>query len=199
MASRPDCTLKLVGEVFAHAIARKREQEKLLGAIAEIKVLKDRLERENAYLKDVVHIRPQGLVGKSPRFLSVLDEIAQVVQTGSTVLLLGETGTGKEVLAQAIHDASGRKDRAMIKVNCAALPATLIESELFGREKGAFTGALARQAGRFEIALQPMGCHIQCSVIHGALVSTRPPTIRAASVWSATPTTRSRPRMSRSA
>jgi transcriptional regulator with GAF, ATPase, and Fis domain len=145
--------LKLVGEVFAHAIARKREQEKLLGAMAEIKALKDRLERENAYLKDAAKIRPlQALVGKSPRFLSVLDEVAQVAQTGSTVLLLGETGTGKEVLAQAIHDASGRKDRAMIKVNCAALPATLIESELFGREKGAFTGALARQAGRFEIA-----------------------------------------------
>src|SRR5882757_6223188 len=144
--------LKLVGEVFAHAIARKREQEKLLGAIAEIKVLKERLERENAYLKDVAQIRPQGLVGKSPRFLSVLEEIGQVAQTGSTVLLLGETGTGKEVLAQAIHDASSRKARPMIKVNCAALPAALIESELFGREKGAFTGALARQAGRFEIA-----------------------------------------------
>jgi formate hydrogenlyase transcriptional activator len=145
--------LKLVGEVFAHAIARKREQEKLLNAMAEIKVLKDRLERENAYLKDAAQVRPlQGLVGKSPRFLSVLEEIGQVAQTGSTVLLLGETGTGKEVLAQAIHDASVRKDRPMIKVNCAALPATLIESELFGREKGAFTGALARQAGRFEIA-----------------------------------------------
>ena len=145
--------LTLVGEVFAHAIARKREQEKLLGAMAEIKVLKDRLERENAYLKDIAQVRPlQGLAGKSPRFLSVLDEIGQVAQTDSTVLLLGETGTGKEVLAQAIHDASARKDRPMVKVNCAALPAALIESELFGREKGAFTGALARQAGRFEIA-----------------------------------------------
>jgi formate hydrogenlyase transcriptional activator len=145
--------LMLVGGVFAHAIARKREQEKLLTAMAEIKVLKDRLERENAYLKDVAQVRPlQGLVGKSPRFLGVLDEIGQVAQTDSTVLLLGETGTGKEVLAQAIHNASSRKDRPMIKVNCAALPASLIESELFGREKGAFTGALARQAGRFEIA-----------------------------------------------
>jgi len=145
--------LKLLGEVFAHAIARKREQEKLLNAMAEIKVLKDRLEQENAYLKDASQVRPlQGLMGKSPRFLSVLEEIGQVAQTGSTVLLLGETGTGKEVLAQAIHDASVRKDRPMIKVNCAALPAALVESELFGREKGAFTGALARQAGRFEIA-----------------------------------------------
>jgi formate hydrogenlyase transcriptional activator len=145
--------LQLVGEVFAQAIARKREQEKLLSAMAEIKILKDRLERENAYLKDAAQIRrPQALMGKAPRFLSVLDDIGQVAQTDSTVLLLGETGTGKEVLAQAIHDASARKDRPMIKVNCAALPAALIESELFGREKGAFTGALARQAGRFEIA-----------------------------------------------
>ena len=73
---------------------------------------------------------------KSPRFLSVIEEIGQVAQTNSTVLLLGETGTGKEVLAQAIHDASARRDRPMVKVNCAALPAALIESELFGREKG---------------------------------------------------------------
>ncbi len=145
--------LTLVGEVFAHAVSRKREHEKLLKAMAEIKILKDRLERENAYLKEAAQVRPpQGMVGKSPRFLSVLEDIGHVAQTGSTVLLLGETGTGKEVLAQAIHDASARKDRPMIKVNCAALPAALIESELFGREKGAFTGALARQAGRFEIA-----------------------------------------------
>jgi formate hydrogenlyase transcriptional activator len=145
--------LKLVGEVFAQALVRKREQEKLLAALEEIRVLKDRLERENDYLKDAAKIRPpQGLVGKSPSFLSVLEEIGQVAETNSTVLLLGETGTGKEVLAQAIHDASARKDRPMVKVNCAALPAALIESELFGREKGAFTGALARQAGRFEIA-----------------------------------------------
>jgi formate hydrogenlyase transcriptional activator len=145
--------LKLVGEVFAHAIARKREQEKLLAALSEIKVLKERLERENAYLQHASQIRPpQGLTSHSPGFLSVLREVAQVAQTNSTVLLLGETGSGKEVLAQAIHDASARKNHLMIKVNCAALPASLIESELFGREKGAFTGALAKQAGRFEIA-----------------------------------------------
>jgi transcriptional regulator with GAF, ATPase, and Fis domain len=82
----------------------------------------------------------------------VIEEVAQVAQTNSTVLLQGETGSGKEVLAQAIHDASARNTRPMVKVNCAALPASLIESELFGREKGAFTGALARQPGRFEIA-----------------------------------------------
>jgi formate hydrogenlyase transcriptional activator len=145
--------LRLVGEVFAQALARKRQQEKLLQALAEIKVLKDRLERENSYLQHVTQIRlPHGLTSHSPRFLSVIEEAAHVAQTSSTVLLLGETGSGKEVLAQAIHDASARKGRPMIKVNCAALPASLIESELFGREKGAFTGALARQPGRFEIA-----------------------------------------------
>ena len=145
--------IRLVGEVFAHAIARKREHEKLLAAMAEIRLLKDRLERENSYLKQAAQVRPpQGLVSRSARFLSVVEEIKQVAQTCSTVLLLGETGSGKEVLAQAIHDTSAQRDRAMIKVNCAALPASLIESELFGREKGAFTGALARQPGRFEIA-----------------------------------------------
>jgi formate hydrogenlyase transcriptional activator len=143
----------LVGEVFAHAIARKREREKLLAAMAEIRLLKDRLERENSYLKQASQVRPlQRLSSRSPRFLSVVEEVKQVALTSSTVLLLGETGSGKEVLAQAIHDSSAQKDRAMIKVNCAALPASLIESELFGREKGAFTGALARQPGRFEIA-----------------------------------------------
>jgi len=145
--------LKLVGEVFAQALARKREQEKLLKALAEIKALKDRLERENIYLQHVTQNRPlQSLISHSQCFLSVIEEIAQVAKTNSTVLLQGETGSGKEVLAQAIHDASARKARPMIKVNCAALPASLIESELFGREKGAFTGALARQPGRFEIA-----------------------------------------------
>jgi formate hydrogenlyase transcriptional activator len=143
----------LVGEMFAHAIARKREHERLLAAMAEIRLLKDRLERENSYLKQAAQVRqPQRLTSRSPRFLSVVEEVKQVAQTSSTVLLFGETGSGKEVLAQAIHDSSVQKDRAMIKVNCAALPASLIESELFGREKGAFTGALARQPGRFEIA-----------------------------------------------
>jgi formate hydrogenlyase transcriptional activator len=145
--------IKLVGEVFAHAIARKREQEKLASAVSEINELKDRLERENVYLRHAAEInRPKGLTSHSPSFRSVIDEVAQVAQTNSTVLLQGETGSGKEVLAQAIHNASSRNARPMVKVNCAALPASLIESELFGREKGAFTGALARQPGRFEIA-----------------------------------------------
>jgi formate hydrogenlyase transcriptional activator len=145
--------IRLTGEMFAHAIARKREQEKLLAAMDEIRLLKDRFEQENIYLRHAVHTsQPHSLSSRAPSFISVIEEIAQVSQTSSTVLLLGETGSGKEVLAQAIHDASPRKGRPMIKVNCAALPASLIESELFGREKGAFTGALAQQPGRFEIA-----------------------------------------------
>jgi formate hydrogenlyase transcriptional activator len=123
-----------------------------LKALAEIKVLKDRLEQENSYLQEIAQIPPQGLISHSQCFLSVIEAVAQVARTNSTVLLLGETGSGKEVLARAIHDTSARKARPMIKVNCAALPVSLIESELFGREKGAFTGALARQPGRFEIA-----------------------------------------------
>jgi formate hydrogenlyase transcriptional activator len=81
-----------------------------------------------------------------------LQEVEQVAPTDSTVLVLGETGTGKELIARTIHEQSRRKGRVMVKVNCAALPATLIESELFGREKGAFTGALTRELGRFELA-----------------------------------------------
>jgi transcriptional regulator with GAF, ATPase, and Fis domain len=92
------------------------------------------------------------LASRPPRYQRVLDENAQVASTNSTVLLLGETGTGKEVLAEALHQASPRRARPMIKINCAALPPALIEAELFGREKGAYTGALARQAGRFELA-----------------------------------------------
>jgi formate hydrogenlyase transcriptional activator len=91
-------------------------------------------------------------VGKSLAILRVLDQIQQVANTDSTVLLLGETGTGKELLAAQIHESSPRRNRALLRVNCAAIPATLVESELFGREKGAFTGALARQIGRFELA-----------------------------------------------
>jgi transcriptional regulator with GAF, ATPase, and Fis domain len=144
---------KLIGEIIAQAIARKRSDERLQAALVEIRTLKDRLEQENAYLRHVVQEKmPQGLTTHSAHFRKVIEEASQVSPTNTTVLLLGETGSGKEVLAQAIHDASARKGRPMVKVNCAALPATLIESELFGREKGAFTGAIARQAGRFEVA-----------------------------------------------
>jgi transcriptional regulator with GAF, ATPase, and Fis domain len=92
------------------------------------------------------------IVGTSVAIQRALAEAALVAATDSTVLLLGETGTGKELLASLIHQQSRRRRRAMVRVNCAAIPATLIESELFGREKGAFTGAVARQIGRFELA-----------------------------------------------
>jgi len=92
------------------------------------------------------------IVGQSPAMRRVVDQIQQVAATDSTALLLGETGTGKELLATQIHEWSARRGRPMVRVNCGAIPATLIESELFGREKGAFTGALARQIGRFELA-----------------------------------------------
>ncbi len=145
--------LKLVGEVLAQALARSRREAALAAALAEITRLKERLEAENHYLRQTAGIRSGRVpASRSPRFNQVLEEVRAVAPTGATVLLLGETGTGKEVLADAIHALSGRRDRPMIKVNCAALPASLIEAELFGREKGAYTGALARQMGRFELA-----------------------------------------------
>ncbi len=145
--------LKLVGEVFAQALARSRAELKLASALSEIRRLQERLEAENACLRQAVSpgVQPT-LASRSPLFNVVLDEAAQVAATSSTVLLLGETGTGKEVLASLIHHKSARRQRSLVKVNCAALPAPLIETELFGREKGAYTGALARQMGRFEIA-----------------------------------------------
>ncbi|NEX22467.1 AAA domain-containing protein [Thiorhodococcus mannitoliphagus] len=145
--------LKIIGEVFAQALARSRREAELAAALAEITRLKESVEAENAYLRQSGCWRsPRTLASRSPRFNQVLEELAQVAPTLATVLLLGETGTGKEVLADAIHGLSDRRHRPMIKVNCAALPASLIEAELFGREKGAYTGALARQKGRFELA-----------------------------------------------
>src|SRR3954470_11273516 len=92
------------------------------------------------------------IVGESPRLERALEQLQRVASTDSTVLLLGETGTGKELFASRIHELSARRNRPMVCVNCAAIPATLIESELFGREKGAYTDAVERQVGRFELA-----------------------------------------------
>lgn len=145
--------LKLVGEVFAQALARSRAELKLASALTEIRRLQERLEAENACLRQAAGpAAATALASRSPLFNVVLEEAEQVAATSSTVLLLGETGTGKEVLASLIHHKSARRQRTLVKVNCAALPAPLIEAELFGREKGAYTGALARQMGRFEIA-----------------------------------------------
>ena len=145
----------LTSVIIAREITeRKRKEERLKKALDEITELKGRLEQENIYLRKEIDIQHhQGeIVGKSEPVKIMLNRAEQVAQTDTTVLILGETGTGKELLARAIHRLSRRKDRSMVMVNCAALPATLIESELFGREKGAYTGAMSRQTGRFEIA-----------------------------------------------
>jgi transcriptional regulator with GAF, ATPase, and Fis domain len=125
-----------------------------LTAYDEIRALKEQLEQENVYLRDEMKasIDFKTLVGESPALQKTLKAIEQVAPTDSTVLITGETGTGKELVARAIHHLSLRKDHALITVNCAALPPTLIESELFGHEKGAFTNATARKIGRFELA-----------------------------------------------
>ncbi len=133
---------------------RKRAENELRGALAEVAELKDRLAAENVYLKEEAkEVRDfEDIVGDSAALHRALSKVEQVAGTDATVLLLGETGTGKELIAHAIHERSPRKGRALIKVNCAALPSTLIESELFGHERGAFTGAFQRKAGRFELA-----------------------------------------------
>jgi PAS domain S-box-containing protein len=133
---------------------RRKAEASLQNAYSEIKRLKDRLLAENLYLqKEVAQEYNFGeIVGQSEALARVFLRINQVAPMDATVLLLGETGTGKGLVARAIHANSARKDRPMITVNCSALPANLIESELFGREKGAFTGASARQIGRFELA-----------------------------------------------
>ncbi len=123
-------------------------------AYQQIKQLSEQLRRENEYLAEEVKASRnlRLVVGTSPAFTKVVDLVKAVAPTDTTVLLLGETGTGKEVLAQALHDLSFRSQKPFIRVNCAALPSGLIESELFGHERGAFTGAQLRRAGRFELA-----------------------------------------------
>jgi formate hydrogenlyase transcriptional activator len=123
-------------------------------AYEEIAALKARLEEENVYLQEAVRTEAAfgDVIGESPQVLNVLASVRKVAKTDSTVLVTGETGTGKELIVRAIHDLSRRKDKLLVKVNCAALPAGVIESELFGHERGAFTGALTRKVGRFELA-----------------------------------------------
>ncbi len=122
-------------------------------ALEEAERLKEQLQAENRSLREAGESgRSNEIVGRSPALRQVLEQVRQVAATDSTVLLVGETGTGKELFAAEIHELGPRRGRPMVRVNCAAIPATLIESELFGREKGAFTGALARQVGRFELA-----------------------------------------------
>ncbi len=128
--------------------------EKLRTALSEIEQLKDQLEAENIYLRDEVRAAHgfERIVGEAKLLKAALAAVEQVAPTDVSVLVTGETGTGKELISQSIHDLSHRKDKPMVSVNCAALSSELIESELFGHEKGAFTGAHARRKGRFELA-----------------------------------------------
>jgi PAS domain S-box-containing protein len=134
--------------------ARKRTEERLRRALAEVEQLSERLRQENVYLRDELEVEHQfaHIVGSSEPLRRVLRDVEQVAATDATVLILGETGTGKELVARGIHELSARKERPLVKVNCAALPAELVESELFGHERGAFTSAVARRIGRFELA-----------------------------------------------
>jgi formate hydrogenlyase transcriptional activator len=146
--------LRLFVEMIGSAIARTRAEDATRKALDEVQRLRDQLQHENVYLQqEVKAVRGRGgLVGESTALRHVLEQVEQVASTNSSVLLIGETGTGKELIASAIHELSPRGARAMVRVSCAAIPETLIESELFGREKGAYTGALSRQVGRFEVA-----------------------------------------------
>jgi transcriptional regulator with GAF, ATPase, and Fis domain len=133
---------------------RKQAEEDLRRSYAEIERLKDRLQAEGEYLRAEMRLTQQQgpIIGRSPGILNALRMVEQVAPTDSSVLVRGETGTGKELIAQAIHRLSPRHNNLMVKINCAALPSGLVESELFGREKGAYTGAMTRQVGRFEVA-----------------------------------------------
>ena len=129
-------------------------EERLREQLEEINNLKQQLEKDNSYLRKEIELQHahEDIVSRSPAMKQILMQTEQVARTDTTVLIEGETGTGKELLARAVHRLSDRKDRPLVTVNCASLPSTLVESELFGREKGAYTGAMTRMTGRFEIA-----------------------------------------------
>ncbi|MCG3137119.1 MAG: Formate hydrogenlyase transcriptional activator [Phycisphaerae bacterium] len=125
-------------------------------AFQEIEALKDKLAKEKAYLEEEVRTEHHfgDIVGENAALRAILRQIETVAPTDSTVLILGETGTGKELIARSVHDLSPRQGRTFVKLNCAAIPTGLLESELFGHEKGAFTGAISQKLGRFELAHQ---------------------------------------------
>jgi predicted ATPase/transcriptional regulator with GAF, ATPase, and Fis domain len=145
---------RLYGEMRQEVERRRTAEAALQEALTELSGLKDRLHAENAYLQEEIRTQHnfEEIVGQSPALLEALRKVEQVAATESTVLVLGETGAGKELFARAIHSRSARCDRPLVKVNCGAIPAGLVESELFGHLKGAFTGALQERTGRFELA-----------------------------------------------
>jgi len=138
-------------ELESRVTARTAE---LRAALTEVESLKSRLQLENRYLKQEIAetVQPGGIIGTSPMLAAALRKVALVAPTDSTVLIHGETGTGKELIARALHEQSPRRERPMVKLNCSAISAGLVESELFGHVKGAFTGASERRVGRFELA-----------------------------------------------
>lgn len=147
---------RIVGAVvvFRDIGERRAAEAQLKAALAEVEALRQRLELENAYLQEEIRTesRHRGVIGASAAIQTVLRQVDLVAPTDATVLITGESGTGKELIARAIHEASGRSKRPMIRVNCAAIPRELFESEFFGHAKGAFTGALRDRVGRFELA-----------------------------------------------
>ncbi len=150
----PQFILLAIEDVTEREYYKQHLEELVQERTAEIVKLKEQLEAERAYLQDEIKLvyNHEDIVGKSDAINYVFFKVEQIACTDTNVLILGETGTGKELIARAIHGSSLRKHRALVKMNCAALPSNLIESELFGHEKGAFTGALSRRLGRFEVA-----------------------------------------------
>ena len=146
--------LQLLAEVLGAALQRHRQENALRSNVEVIKQLNARLQTDNLYLKEEIKAYHdfEDIVGDSAPLRLALSRLAQVAPTNSSVLLLGPTGTGKELFARALHERSRRHSRPLVRVNCAALPPTLVESELFGHEKGAFTGAVGMRQGRFELA-----------------------------------------------
>jgi len=133
---------------------RKKAEKQLRDALTEVEALRNQLEADCTYLGEEIKLMHDygNIIGESEVFKYVLFSLEQIAPTDTTVLILGESGTGKELIARALHSRSNRKERPLIKVDCAGLPANLIESELFGHEKGAFTGAVKKRIGRFELA-----------------------------------------------